>query len=82
MRWSESRGRGIAHLVLVRRMTRYIVLIFGLALFASCASSPVTTREAEPARSRAEPGEPGYHQDPSGFSNRDLASLLNGLVGH
>jgi hypothetical protein len=73
MQWSER--------VLVKRATRCLVLILGLTLFASCATSPVATQPAQTARSNAQPWDPGYHDDPSGFNSRDLVSLLNGLTG-
>jgi hypothetical protein len=41
-RWSESRGRGIAHLVLVRRMKRCLVVITLSALVAGYSFARIT----------------------------------------
>src|SRR4051794_3889047 len=69
------------HPGLVRRMGRYLLFVLAPILLASCATSPVTPREAESARVNSDPWDPDHHDATSGFTNRDLASLLNGLTG-
>src|SRR5438046_2354238 len=71
----------VAHPGLVRCMGRYLLFVLAPTLLASCAPSPMTPREAESARVNSEPWDPDHHDDTSGFTNRDLASLLNGLTG-
>jgi hypothetical protein len=66
----------------VRPRTRCLLFVAVLALFASCATSPVASRQAEPARGPSQPWDSGYHPDPSGFNSKDLALLLNGLASH
>jgi hypothetical protein len=43
VRWNESRGRGIAHLVLLRAMTRSLAVVFFLVLTqARAATAPMS----------------------------------------
>src|SRR5436190_13514349 len=65
----------VAHPGLVRCMGRYLLFVLAPTLLASCATSPMTPREAESARVNSEPWDPDHHDDTSGFTNRDLASL-------